>query len=307
MRLPSTPAARPKVATVSIEPTHGCAFTTKLIDLGQIAHSNRSELEGFCRAQSQPLYLGRNTAICRILGRYKLYVDTRDRGFGSHVLLDGCWEMWLTQFMARVVKPAMIVADVGANFGYYTLLLADLVGSNGHVYSVEPNPRCAALLRHSVELNGFAGRTSVVQAAASDTDGAHALLFVPDGEPKNATIVADEAQVSGAEGATVAVASRSLDSILGPDGKLDFIKIDAEGAEERIFQGMLQTVQRSRPSIVLEFNAARYRDPPAFLSQLRKFYPGVCYVDYAGEAVPISPDQVLSERFGEDWLLFLSR
>src|SRR5207245_9955667 len=77
----------------------------------------RYHLENRCRALANPVYLGDQTALCRILGFYKLYVDTADTGFGSHVLLEGYWEIWLTIFFARHLQPGMTVIDVGANFG----------------------------------------------------------------------------------------------------------------------------------------------------------------------------------------------
>ena len=140
--------------------------TPKLLALRQFASMDRFTLEALCRAQAQPLYLGDNSALCRVLSRYKLLLDTRDRGFAAHVLLDGYWEMWLTIFMCRHIQPGMVVIDVGANFGYYTVLMADLVGPEGHTFAIEPNPVVAALLRQSVTLNGFRSRTSIVEAAA---------------------------------------------------------------------------------------------------------------------------------------------
>ena len=99
----------------------------------ELKTQGRWDLESRCRALTNPAYLGNQTAICRVLGNYKLYVDTDDTGFGSHVLLDGYWEMWLTIFFARLIKPGMTVIDVGANFGYYTLLFGTLVEDSGHV------------------------------------------------------------------------------------------------------------------------------------------------------------------------------
>ncbi|HEY0106462.1 MAG TPA: FkbM family methyltransferase [Rhizomicrobium sp.] len=268
---------------------------------------NRFKLEELCRTQVQPVYLGARTALCRILGRYKFYVDTADSGFGSNVLLDGFWEMWLTQFMARVVKPGMVVADIGANFGYYTLLLADLVGPDGRVFAVEPNPAAAALLTRAVALNGFAGRTTIAVAGLGARDGEELLLYVPHDEPKNATVVPSEAHGDPARGAIRRVPSRSLDALLDGQARLDFIKIDAEGAEEAIVAGMMRTIETQRPSIVLEFNAARYADPAAYLARLTACYDGLRHIDYSGHPVAVAPHTVLTERYAEDWLLFFGR
>jgi FkbM family methyltransferase len=275
------------------------------LSIPELASSDRFDLEAFCRAQGQSTYLGDHTALCRVLGRYKIYVDTRDTGFGSNLLLDGFWEMWLTIFIARHVGAGMVAVDVGANFGYYTLILADLVGETGHVYAVEPNPTTAIALRRSVDLNGAAGRTTVIEAAAGAADGSQLLLFAPHGEPKNATIIASPDQVSAASGTVYTVSEVAVDTI-AERGRIDFIKIDAEGAEEGIIAGALKTLARDRPHLVLEFNAARYRDPRAFLAQLTSIYGRLRYIDYYGNAVEMTEAQIQTDRKGEDWLLYFS-
>ena len=76
-----------------------------------------------------------------------MYLDTRDVGFAQHIIMDGYWEYWVTQFMIEVVKPGFRVVDIGANFGYYTNLLSDLVGPDGCCLAIEPNPNTLAKLR----------------------------------------------------------------------------------------------------------------------------------------------------------------
>src|SRR5690348_3038064 len=141
------------------------------LDIDEFAYRSKRALEALCRARAQPVHLGGNEGLCRILGRYKLFVDTRDQGFCANLLLDGYWEMGLTMHIARTVRPDMTAIDVGANFGYYTMLFAALVGPRGHVYAIEPAPATAGLLRRSVQLNGFQVNTTVVEAAAGASDG----------------------------------------------------------------------------------------------------------------------------------------
>ena len=76
---------------------------------------DRYALEDRCRALTNSVYLGDHTTLCRVLGYYKMYLDTNDTGFASHLMLDGFWEMWLTIFFARRIQPGMTVIDVGAN------------------------------------------------------------------------------------------------------------------------------------------------------------------------------------------------
>src|SRR5438309_1518671 len=99
--------------------TPGSAPPGGLVHLRQIRSDPRYVLESRVRALSGAVYLGEGQALCRVLGRYKMFVDTRDRGFGSHLLLDGYWEIWLTRFLARAVRPGMACLDIGANLGYY--------------------------------------------------------------------------------------------------------------------------------------------------------------------------------------------
>jgi FkbM family methyltransferase len=263
------------------------------------------DLLTLCRAHANPVYLGANTALCSCIGLFKLYVDTRDRGFASNLLLDGYWEPSVTLFVAQAVRPGMTVVDVGANYGYYTLLLAWLVGDRGRVVAVEPNPEAAASLRRSVELNGAAARISVITAAAGDRDGGEALLFVPESDPKNATIVASPEALPPAAGQLHSVPRVTLDRILAELPRVDFVKIDAEGAEAAIIAGMRAMLLREKPCLLLEFNAGRGGDPASMLEELGVIYGELRYINDLGEPVVISRDDLLAERRGRDWLLCL--
>lgn len=277
---------------------------SRLLALGEVATLPREVLEERCRALASPVYLGERTALCRILGRYKIYCDTRDITICAHLLLEGFWEAWLSQFMARVVKPGWTVADVGANYGYYTLLFADLVGPDGRVVAVEPNPAAAELLGRSVFLNGFGGRTRICEAAAGAADGGTATLLVPQRMTGGAS-VADVATLALPEIVRHEVPLRSLDSLFESEERLDFLKIDVEGSEERIVAGMERLFARARPPMVLEFNPARYSDARAFLRHLSGLYGSLQEVGFGGEAIPVDLERVLAEP--TEWLLFLSR
>jgi FkbM family methyltransferase len=276
-------------------------FTPPLISASELATGNRYELENRCRALTNPVYLGNDTALCRVLGSYKMYLDTNDTGFGSHVLLDGYWEAWLTVFFARQVRPGMRVVDVGANFGYYTLLFGALVGPAGHVFAVEPNPVVLPKLRRSVELNGLAGRTTIIAAAAGAEDG-EATLFVPHGEPKNSTIVATADGIAREAGTIHKVPRIKLDQVAAA-ARIDLIKIDAEGAEQDILAGMESILRRDKPCLLLEFNAGRYADPAGFVDWLGGLYGRMRHIDFEANAAELTVEQLLGDRSGQDWLL----
>ncbi len=280
-----------------------------LLHLHEIAKLKRLDLEAAILRLTNNAYLGDHTAIARVLGRYKLYIDTRDRGFGSHILLDGFWEIWLTQFCARNVRAGMTAIDVGANFGYYSVLLAELVGETGKLISVEPNPHAADFLKRSLDLNGFTPRSQVKQMVLGGAGPSSAKLFIPDHEPKNATVVpaafnAENARHHG--GNLIEIPAATMDALCMPLERVDFIKIDAEGAEEDIFSAMGETIERHRPMIVVEFNAARSVNNDQFIERLATIYGGIRRLDFEGFARPVTANELMTQNYGQDWLLVLS-
>jgi FkbM family methyltransferase len=259
-------------------------------------HLNEAAIRALCRS----VYLGGGVAVCRVLGRYRMFVDTNDIGLSTLLLLDGFWEIWVTEAMLSLVRPGMTAIDVGANLGYFTMLLGDLVGDEGRTIAVEPNPHLASLLRRSVSINGYAARTALHESALGDRPG-NAGLIIPAGEPKNAYL----APVGMAGGVNVPV--RRLDEI---EGALDadFIKIDVEGAEEAVWRGMAGILARNRPlTIVLEFTPGRYADPARFLDEILASGFDLRIIDHQAGIVPISRSEVLAAPPAVDQMLVLMR
>ncbi len=271
-----------------------------LIGLNELGEIDRWTLERRSRVLVEPVYVGDAQALTRILGRYKFYVSTRDVGFGAHVLLDGCWESWLTVFMARRVSPGMHVVDAGANHGYYTVMFADLVGPSGRVAAFEPNPGLAALLRKSVTVNGFASRVEVHEVALSAEDGGSIELHASADEPKNGVI-------APAGGGGLAVRSATLTAALGAWPRVDFLKIDVEGAEEAVLAGAWPLIVRDLPSMVLEFNVGRSRSAAALLDQLEALYGDARAINYDGADEAVVRSALLDPSNKEDWLLYFAR
>jgi len=269
------------------------------------ALNSRVAAEGMMRARCMVVPVDPVTALCRVLGRHKMYVDLRDTGFAPHLMFEGYWEYWITDFMWRNVKPGQVALDVGANHGYYTLLLADLVGPRGKVYAFEPNPRLAELLDQNIALNGFWHVAEARAAAVGDRDGGTAHLMVPVRDPKNAHVVAPEhgtpIELDATRFAVHEVPLTTLDEAV--PGRADFLKIDVEGAEEAVWRGMQRLIARSPGiAIVMEFNARRCRDARGVLAEMAARFP-LREITFAGAAVPCAPEEVLAR--GEDTTLYL--
>lgn len=266
-------------------------------DFRDLARLERDEAEAAMRARVQTVYMGDNIVLARVLGSYKIFLSTADLGFACHVMLDGFWESWLTLFFAKSIRDGMIVIDVGANFGYYTLLFGAMVGQSGRVIAIEPSPNTARFLRKTLELNGLSARTQIFENAADAKSGETVRLYVNPLDPKNDTVV--NAALPG----SVLVSTIAIDDICADLEKVDMIKIDAEGAEEGIIAGMSQTIERFSPTIVLEFNAARYKDARGFLQNLMSKYSRIGMVGYDGKRTTVGVEDVLTKNFGTDWLL----
>ncbi|MBX9700936.1 MAG: FkbM family methyltransferase [Acetobacteraceae bacterium] len=269
------------------------------------ALGDRRAAEGLIRGRCMVVPLDATTALCRVLGRYKMYVDLRDVGFVPHLMFEGYWEYWITDFVWRNIAPGQVAVDVGANHGYYTLLLADLVGAEGRVHALEPNPRLAELTAQTVMLNGFAATTRLHAAAAGEATGGTLPLVVPLRDPKNGFVVERGGLPAGLDPSlydTHQVPVMRLDDAV--EGAVNFVKIDVEGAEEGVWRGMQGLIARSPGiAVLMEFNPHRCRDPQATLLDIARRFP-LREVGYDGLAAEVTAAQVLARR--EDTMLYLS-
>lgn len=151
------------------------------------------------------------------------------------------------EIMKKVVKPGMVVVDVGANIGFYTLLMSDLVGETGVVYAFEP------------EINNYnhlkrlcLGRKNIIvnRFVVGEKSGV-ANLFVSDNLNVDHLVYND-----GGKRRMVRVARVSLDDYFNVGNKIDFVKIDTQGYEHQVLRGMMRLVKKNRRiAIMSEFSA----------------------------------------------------
>lgn len=170
---------------------------------------------------------------------HRLYVDPGDLGIARCLLVyNGVWEPLETETFVSLLKKDMVVVDIGANVGYYTLLAARAVGSSGRVIAFEPEPSNYGLLCKNIRENGYTNITAV-PSAVSDHSGTGRLFLCP----KNSG--AHNLSKRWQEESSIEVSMVTLDQYFSDyQGRIDLIKIDAEGVEELIFDGMCQLLQR---------------------------------------------------------------
>jgi len=262
----------------------------------------RQRLERVSSEQARAVSMGNATVLCRALGRYKMLVDANDLAIVPHLCLDGYWESWITAALARALRPGFWCLDVGANHGYYTLLMADAVGSGGRVLAVEPNPNLVRLLKFSLEINGLTGRASAMACAASDVDNVRVNLVFPRQHAVYATIC----RSPGEGDESIEVGTVALDTVSRDWPHVDLVKIDAEGAEQKIWRGMQQTMRRNPDVIVvMEVNRTRISDPAGFVREIRDAGFTLRHITFDAEVRTLTEEALLASE--NDWMLFLQR
>jgi len=165
-------------------------------------------------------------------------------------ILTGEIEPSQTDLMEKIVKPGMVVFDLGANFGWFTLVLSKLVGNLGKVYSFEADPSLVNTLRENVKLNNFSN-VLIQPMAVSNKTGVSKFSLNESYDTRNQLD-----SISPSKN-TVDVKVTSLDefSIKEKLKNVDFIKMDIEGSEPKVLQGMKKIISENlQLKIITEFN-----------------------------------------------------
>jgi FkbM family methyltransferase len=160
-----------------------------------------------------------------------------------------------TRLFATLLRPGMTVLDVGANVGYYALTAAALVGPAGRVHAFEPTPAVAARLRENVALNDF-DHVAVNQVAVTDAPGTLRFHLSADDSEANSLCAVEPG------GATIDVPATTLDDYAAGHGlgRVDFVKIDVEGAEVRALRGGRRLLSGPEaPMVIIEVNPVTLR------------------------------------------------
>lgn len=187
---------------------------------------------------------------CIVHGNMSMKLDPGDTlGIGR-----GRYETEISEIMCKYVGDGMTVLDIGANIGYFTLLLSRLVGKNGTVHAIEAAPHNVELLKYNIKQNNLDNvivHGCAVGAAAGSID-----LHLS--ECNNGMHRIYQSVVTGAT--IVKVPLMAVDEISGLK-KADFIKIDIEGAEVGAFRGMKNLLENSpNLKIVAEFSPSSIRE-----------------------------------------------
>ncbi len=169
---------------------------------------------------------------------HKMFLDITD---SLKLSKNGDWERFAISLLEKEIKEGDTVLDLGANIGYYTLIMAKIVGDKGKVYAFEADPTNFNILKRNIEVNGYKNvilenkavldKNEIVNFYINKKNRAGNSLF----QGKNSTYRADKYnKVEGIK----------LDDYFKSE-EIDFIKIDIEGSEFKAMKGMVNLLKRN--------------------------------------------------------------
>jgi FkbM family methyltransferase len=187
---------------------------------------------------------GGETEVVR--GGLRWQIDPADPG-QRDLYWFGARDYWDAYHIRKQLQPGSVILDIGANFGYYALTLAAALKRQCRVHAFEPNPPTHRRLVRNIELNGLMRIVRAHPVGLSDQAAAASMIDAP-GNPSRARIGSIE---SGG-----GIRLVTLDAFCRAQSiqRVDFMKIDVEGFEERCLRGAEKTLARFKPMLCLELN-----------------------------------------------------
>lgn len=162
----------------------------------------------------------------------------------------GTFESKETNYIKSIIEPGWTCIDVGACFGWYSVLLSRLTGVNGLVYSFEPIKNNYKYLIGNIEANSLTNVHAFNFALGEKDDSVNLYL------PKKGVSGALKAHQDIKNCEVLNVQIRSFDNLLNADIKgvnaIDFIKVDIEGAELLFLKGAFKAIKKYKPILMLE-------------------------------------------------------
>ena len=205
---------------------------------------------------------------------------------GYHNYFEPDYELNNINFINNYLSEGMTVIDIGAHIGLLSVIMAKKVKPTGNVYSFEPTPSTFKLLEKTIGLNDLSEVISPNQAAVADKKGT-TFFYVTDIEAHNSNSLSDNKRDYGNEH-KIEVQLVSVDEFAAEKmlQKIDFIKIDAEGAEYSVLRGCENTLKKDKPKMILALHPSSITNFGNNLAQIWDFLESFGYsVIYKSEKI----------------------
>ena len=188
----------------------------------------------------------------------------------AEILRTGAWEGESWQVIRQHLPAGAVFVDVGAHIGYYSLKAAAIVGPEGRVIAVEPNPPTVKELRDNIAASG-ATAVHVQPVACADAEGTLDLFAAPRANTGQSSLSRANAAQEGSVAEPYHVRARTLDAIVAEEkvARVDVIKVDVEGAETLVLKGAGMTLDRFHPVVIVEIIEQQLRQMGTTPEELR--------------------------------------
>lgn len=244
-----------------------------------LSNMSRAAIENSRPAVVQEL---EDSVLVRCLDSYNVWADKRDVSVTPCLVQTGFWESWITSWFTKNISEGDFVVDIGANCGYFTMLFERLTGPSGQVVAYEASKGYCELLQKTK--TGNDANFVIENLAVADKPGTLTLTY--PGEYTGSASVVYGFDPKWGEEHHETVKSTTLDLEFEGMHSPDLIKIDAESAEEIIWDGAQGLLSRhNAPVIVMEYSptGTYSKEFPERLFQ----YGEVTGIGYDGEEHPI--------------------
>ncbi|MBU4377281.1 MAG: FkbM family methyltransferase [Candidatus Omnitrophica bacterium] len=208
--------------------------------------SNKSVLGTILRSTLS--LIPRDAVLPVMQGPNKGFRLTKGSGVNGYWL--GSYEYQKQKLMAEYIKDGMVCYDIGAHVGFYTLLFSRFTGKNGMVFSFEPNPiNLSHLLKH-LEVNKIRN-TKIFQCGAWNKSGIKGL-----------SLNSSESSFAKTDRKELHVPVFKIDELVSGQYIMppDIVKIDVEGAELEVLEGMEEQLRSGRPIIFVALDSIEKRE-----------------------------------------------
>jgi FkbM family methyltransferase len=232
--------------------------------------------------------------VIRKVNSYPMILNFDEEGLSRHLMIHRQREISETETVKRIVKPGMCILEIGANIGYYTILMGKLVGKNGKIYAYEPYPCSVDILTRNVRLNGFADIVEVHNLAVSSENTIKKLYL---GRASNVHSLINY-KTDGSNADYIEVKTKDIREILmDSDRKIDLVRMDIEGHERELFSRLSADISTVLPArIFFEIHPLGDIDPdPTFTKPLTNMLD----LGYYPELVISSSHSDAKKRFDE--------
>jgi len=215
------------------------------------------------------IFRRRNGLIERRIGNHIMYLDAKDDGISRTLrhmdpkgqLREPCFMYILT----KEIEKGMVALDLGANIGYVTLFMAEGVGRTGKVFALEPDPKTYDTLCKNIEVNQYNDLVYPHCLGGSDKTGSMAYY-------RSAHSNLGGMEKTGHAKEVVEVPVSTMDDFFENKEFPNFIKMDIEGHEVEVLEGMYETLKNapSPVKILMEVHPIYYSDDHSLEGQLRR-------------------------------------